>query len=181
MKLTDAERLILVMLAEIHKYLGIRNGVDTKLVEDSIYKDHTWGLSFGLSGIVKGDCTQLPQEVHEVLDILSMWYFIEEGYDTFEPVEKAKIANDAAPCGKHVKFMGFDGNMESKHMSAAQFLVENLDRYPRFKGRNFNSHCPTLDTYKRMLAVFMPMQKTLNGNNLSVDHVIEILKAQHPQ
>jgi hypothetical protein len=42
MNLTNPEKLVLVMLAEIHEALKIKNGVDTKLLKNAIYRDNTW-------------------------------------------------------------------------------------------------------------------------------------------
>lgn len=41
------------------------------------------------------------------------------------------------------KFAGFDGNNETSLMSIASFIVEKMDRFPRFKKHDFNSHAPT--------------------------------------
>ena len=81
--------------------------------------------------------------------------------------------------GKHVKFIGFDGNNETEYMGIARFLVEKMDRFTRFKGREMNSHCPIIDAYARMFTVFEPIRKTLIGRKLSTDEIISILKAAH--
>ena len=52
MKPTNSEKLILVMLSEIHEKLCIKNGVNTKLVTNAIYSQNTWALSWDLPGIV---------------------------------------------------------------------------------------------------------------------------------
>ncbi len=44
MQLSDSEKLILIMLSEIHKHLGIKNGIEPEFVESAIYNEQTWGL-----------------------------------------------------------------------------------------------------------------------------------------
>ena len=44
MKLTDPEKLILIMLTEIHEKLKIENGIDSKFVQEAIYSDNTWTM-----------------------------------------------------------------------------------------------------------------------------------------
>ena len=54
MKLSNSEKLILTMLAEIQEKLGIQNGTDTKLLTSAIYSNNTWALSLEIPGIVGG-------------------------------------------------------------------------------------------------------------------------------
>lgn len=167
----------MVMLSDIHEKLGIENGVDTKLLTSAIYSDNTWALSWELQGIIGGSPDPTPPEVSEVTDILDMWSLIEEAYATFDAPEKTKIEAEAGPFGKHVQFSGFDGNNETEHMSIARFLIEDMGRFSRFKGRDLNSHHPSIEKYRRMFAVFEPIRKTLVGHGLTAGQVIELLNA----
>jgi len=176
MKLTNPEKLILVMLAEIHEKLGIKDGMDTKLLTSAIYSNNAWALSWEMPGIVGDSPDPTPPEVNEVTSILDMWSFLEEAYESFSAIEKAKIKIDADPVGSDVQFSGFDGNNEPELLSIARFLVEDMGRFSRFKGRDLNSHHPSIEAYRRMLSVFEPIRATLVGHGLSVTQVVEILK-----
>jgi uncharacterized protein YfbU (UPF0304 family) len=178
MKLTNPEKLILTMLADIHKKLGIENSVDTKLLTSAIYSDNTWALSWEMPSIVGDSPDPTPPAVSQVSDILDMWSFIEEAYASFGASEKKKIEAEANPFGTHVQFSGFDGNNEAELMSIARFFVEDMGRFSRFKGRDLNSHHPSIETYRRMLAVFEPIRKTLAGHELTAGQVIELLNAK---
>jgi len=177
MKLTNPEKLILIMLSDIHEKLGIDN-VDTKLITNAIYSQNTWALSWELQGIVGDSPDTTPQEVIDVVDILDMWQFIEEAYETFDASEKTKIETETQR--KNVKFIGFDGNNETEYMSIARFLVEDMGRFSRFKNRELNSHCPLIQKYRQMFIVFEQMRKTLDDNNycLTVNQVIELLNTK---
>jgi uncharacterized protein YfbU (UPF0304 family) len=101
----------------------------------------------------------------------------------FEKLGKAdhkRLATEAAPFGEHVQFPGFDGNNESEHLGIARFLINDLDRFSRFREghRDLNSHFPALEGYGRMLQVFEPIRKTLVGRGLSVDELVSILNSR---
>lgn len=177
MKLTNVEKLIVTMLADLHDKLGI-DKVDTKLIKQAIYSNNTWALSWELPGIVGDSPEPTPPEVGLVMDILDMWSFIEEAYERFDVDQKLSLEAKADPFGKHVAFPGFDGNNESEYMSIASFLVKDMDRFTRFADRNLNSHCPVIDGYQRMLEIFLVTRPKLDGRGLSVDELTEVLNAR---
>jgi uncharacterized protein len=182
MKLTNPERLILMMLAEIHEAMNIKDGVDADFVKSAIHADNTWALSVRFPGIFGDNTEGFPPHVSEVADILDMWTLIEESYEGFGPQDRKKVETDAAPFGSKVKFRGFDGNNETELLSVADFFIEHMDSYQQFKGRDLNSHgMPPIDAYRRMLAVWVPLQASLDGNPLTAAHIIRLLKAQANQ
>lgn len=173
MKLTNPEKLILTMLAQIHEKLGINDGVDTKLLQNAIYSDNTWALS------AADNAEPIPHEVKEVQDILDMWSFMEETYERFSDADKEKVKTEADPFGAFVKFVGFDAHYDYKHLSVARFLIDDMGRFSRFKGRELNS-TTSVETYRRMLNVFLPIRPSLvDGVKLSAEQIIEILKVKN--
>lgn len=44
MKLSNSERLILVMLSDLYKKLGVKGAVDPDFVQSAIYSGNPWGL-----------------------------------------------------------------------------------------------------------------------------------------
>ena len=81
-------------------------------------------------------------------------------------------------------FIGFDGNNETEAMHIARLLVNDLDRWPAFKGRDMNSHGPSIPAYKRMLSEWRPIwdAKVQSGNHkLTAEEMILILRERiHP-
>ncbi len=177
MKLNDGEKLILIMLCEIHQKLKIENGVDTKLVQEAIYGGNLWGIKWAFTGIFH-DFEPTDDMVHETVDILDMFSFVEKAYEKLSPGDKARVEKEAAPLGKHVKFTGFDGNGEVAYISIAGFLIERLDRFQEFKGRDLNSHMPSLEAHRRMVVVFEPLRTSLGDSDLTTDQIIKILNAR---
>lgn len=180
MKLTDGEKLILTMLGDIYKKLGIKGDIDPEFVQSAILTDNLWGLGWKYSGI-PFERSESPTEVSKVVDILDMWSFIEEAYARTSEEERKQIQTEAEPFGKYVVFRGFDGNNEAEYLNVAHFLIDDLERFSLFKGRDLNSHASTIQVYRRMFAVFEPMRGELTDHGLSVNQIIEILKAmKHP-
>lgn len=178
--LSDGEKLIFLALRDIAKHLKVkRDDVETDFdfVASAIYGGHLWGLRWKMSGLFH-DYADSPQDVREVLDILDMWTAIETGYEQLSKKDKDKIAADTKPLGPRVTFPGFDGNNESEQLGIAAFLIGDLERFSRFKGRGLNAHMPTLATHRRMLAVFGPMRQHLDGTELGTDQILALLKAR---
>ena len=176
MKLSDGEKLIILMLADMYKAMKIEGEFDPDFISKTIWSDNLWGFNWQLSGI-PFEKSANPPEVTETTDYLDMWRFLEVGFDVLSPADKANLANNAGPYGKDVRFSGFDGNNEP-HYHIANYMVNELDNaFDRFKGRDLNSHHPSVDTYRRMYAVFEPLRKNLHNRELNVNEMIAILAA----
>lgn len=179
-RFSDGERLILSLLCDISGHLNIKNGVDPDFVASALYGGHNWALKWELQGLFHGH-EDSESAVSETVDTLDMWSFIESAYAKLPKKDKDRITMEAEPFGKHVVFPGFDGNNETEHLGIARFLIDKMDRFTIFKGRELNSHAPLLGAYRRMAAVFAPIRQTLVGRELSTDEIIKLLKAKmHP-
>jgi hypothetical protein len=109
MKLSDGEKLIILMLADMYKHLKIKGEFDPAFIQHTILYDHLWGLDWKYSGI-PFEKEQTPHQVTEVVNALDMWWFIEQSYAQLSKADKDRVKKDADPFGTHVKFEGFDGN-----------------------------------------------------------------------
>ena len=173
-KLSDGEKMIAVMLRDIYKQLKLTNGeIDPDFISDVIFGGHDWALKWEMQGLFH-DHHDDPRALRLVVDVLDMWSFIEEAYEKLPKKDRGRIEKEA---GTHVRFVGFDGNNEGEHMSIARFLVEKMERFSRFKGRDLNAHMRTLEAYRRMVSAFEPIRRTLVGHGLSASQVISILQA----
>ena len=176
-RFSDGERLILSMLRDIGRHLKIEDGVvDPEFVSQALYGGHNWALRWQYQGLFH-DHVDSDRSVSEVVDTLDMWFFIESGHAKLSKKDKERVKTEAEPFGTHVVFPGFDGNYESEHLGIARFLIEKMDRFSLFKGRELNSHVPLLDPYRRMVAVFEPMRKGLIGRELNADEITALLRA----
>lgn len=177
-RISDGEKLILMMLCDLNKHQKADGAIKPSFVSEMISLGHYWALDEEY-GILSDQIS--PQVVSEVRDALGMWSLIERCYEELSEKDKERVESEAEPFGTDVKFKGFDGNDESDHLSVARFLIDDRGRYPRFKGRELNSHCPNSDAHRRMLSIFKPMLVNLEGFGLSASQIIDLLKAiQHP-
>lgn len=175
--LTDGDKLNFMMLRDIMKHLNIKDSeIDADFIAETLYGGHYWAPTWVMHGLFHTH-TDRPADVNLVVDILDMWNFIEAGIEKLTPEETERLK--AAYYGYLPKFAGFDGNNESSLMSIAQFLVEKMDRFSRFKNRDLNSHSPTAAGYARMSKAFQPIRATLGlGRGFGVDQIIELLKVE---
>jgi uncharacterized protein YfbU (UPF0304 family) len=179
-KLGNGEKLIILMLCELFKNLKLNKEIEPAFVEEVIYGGHYWALDWKYPGIFHGHEDSMAV-LDETVDILDMWSFLEDGYSKLSKKEKDRVAAEAEPFGEDVVFLGFDGNGEGEYIGIARFLVEQLDRFTKFKGRELNAHMQTLEPHRRMLAVFEPIRRTMTGRDLNADEIIRVLKAKlHP-
>lgn len=180
LRFTKGETLVVHMLCDLFKALKIKSDFDPNFIQSTLLGGHLWGLEWKYSGTFH-DHLDSKEVRHEVVDVLDMWDFIESGYEALSAKKKTRVADEAEPFGKNPKFSGFDGNNETEHLGIARFLIDDLERFSRFKGRDLNSHMQSLDGYRRMLQVFLPMRETLVGVGLADTQIIEILNARaHP-
>lgn len=175
--LSDGEKLVAVMLSELIQKLGVKVDTNVDLVQKVIYGGHYWALGWEMQGIFHGH-TDKPSRVSFVVDVLDMWSFLEQAYEGFGDDDKAWLAREADPFGTHVTFTGFDGNNEGEYMSIARFLVDDLQRFSRFRQRDLNSHHPTLETYTRMLRAFVPIRQTLIGRRMNASEMATVLNTR---
>jgi uncharacterized protein YfbU (UPF0304 family) len=179
-KISDGEKLILLMLSELYEKLGVEGEIEPEFIKSAIFRDHLWGIPWKYTGIPFED-QESPEIVKEVVDILNMWRFIEYGYKELSIKDKAKLEKEVKLFGKAPMFRGFDGNDESSYMSVAGFIINDLERFEEFKNRSLNSHMPSLAKYQRMMSVFEPISRGLMGGELSLADLIAIIKEKtHP-
>ena len=174
--LSDGEKLIAMMLSELIKKLGLEIDTNVDLVEKVIVGGHYWALGWEMPGIFHGHADK-QSRVRFVVDVLDMWSFMEEAFEALSQEGRARLAAEAELFGKKVQFPGFDGNNESEHLNIARFLINDLERFSRFRegDRDLNSHFPMLDAYGQMLRVFQPIRRTLIGRGMSADELIDVL------
>lgn len=184
-RLNQPERLQTWMLSEILKnQINERKGDKDKkydlktvtLIQEAIFGGHYWALRWEMPGVMHSHVDD-PKKVRLVVDVLDMWNFIERAYAGFSDADKKRIA-DAIGFASAPQFLGFDGNNETEYLGIARFLVEQLGRFEGLKGRDFNSHCPTVASYGRMASVFETIRPSLIGRELSADEVITLLKRE---
>jgi uncharacterized protein YfbU (UPF0304 family) len=174
---SDGEKLIIAMLADLGKDRSKRE-IDTDDVMGAIYGGHLWALKWEMQGLFH-DHVDAPGAVSLVVDTLDMWSFIEEAVEAFSAAERKKLSAELGPIGRDPRFLGFDGNNESEYMGIASHLVNKMNRFTRFKGRDLNSHMPLVGRYARMTRIFQALRSGLSSRmpiRLTLNEVITLLR-----
>ncbi|MET3725875.1 YfbU family protein [Sphingomonas trueperi] len=168
MQMTDGEKLLAVMLADVLKALESDGEIDPGFVTSAITSGNTWAFKWKYPGIFE-DSAPDEDVVSEVGRILTMSSFVEYSISELSPEELESI-----PDNERQVFIGFDGNNEP-HYGVATFLVEDLNRFSELKGRNMNSHMPMVAKYLRMAEAFDHVRGGLGP--LSLQNIQTILSA----
>jgi len=71
-------------------------------------------------------------------------------------------------------FTGFDGNNELPYMSYAAFQINQEGHWDRLKGKDLNSHMPTIDRYVKMLTAW---KQSADAHNLTTEDFVRIAEA----
>lgn len=110
---------------------------------------------------------EMPEEVaQEVIDILELHRALTFSVQDLPEAERGDLP-------ERVKFEGFDGNNESKHLGFANFFCEEMDRFKELQ--IVNSHCPTLDRYRAQLKKWEELGKK---HRLTKEQIEALLAAQ---
>jgi len=175
---SSSEKLMIYLLTEIlkrQKPLDKHDREQVEFIQDAMFGGHYWALEWQMTGVFH-DHVDGRQDVSTVVNILDTWNFIERAFEHFTDQEKATLQKETGSYARNPKFLGFDGNNEIEHMGIVMFLVGKLGRFQRFKGRDFNSHMPTLELYSRMADIFETIRPKLHDRELNVLEVSRLLQ-----
>lgn len=179
MEFTNAEKLIIAMLAEIHSALKIKDGLDPDLIQSAVSSGHSWALHWQYPGLFQGE-NDTPNEVRAVAETLDLWERLERSFAEYPADARKELARLSPIYGQNVRFPGFDGNGEDGY-SIAHVLINDLGRWSSFHGRDLNSHMPLSDAYYRMLETLPELNKGPMDYAFSVAEAAQLLNSMvHP-
>ncbi|MDG9926913.1 MULTISPECIES: YfbU family protein [unclassified Pseudomonas] len=180
MEFSNAQKLIVTLLTDIHRALKIDDGVEPEFVQRMVAGGTGWALAWRYPGIFETP-TDTPPEVDYVTDVLEMWQAIEAHYDELGDAEKRQLAEICPVFGKNPRFSGFDGNRETDLRAIVQILVNDLGYWDFLEGRDTNSHAPMVDVYSRLLEAFNSWLDEHSVFDPTLEEFAELLSAQtHP-
>lgn len=117
--------------------------------------------------------TMSVEECRLVLDILEMFRGIIYSYLALERLHQLKEMKK-----EDVRFVGFDGNNETKYMFYARYFINDLDRYSEIQEisyPDYNSHAELLPTYRVMLNRWRDFQEKLPNPYLMTEEQIKVV------
>jgi uncharacterized protein YfbU (UPF0304 family) len=108
-------------------------------------------------------------QCREVIEILDMYRRLRNSYAELPAGQQQGIR------ARDLDFPGFDGNNESEYLGLHEFF-QSQDKWQELPA--INSHIPTLETYRRMLAGYEPFK---HNDRLTAAQIIQILAERvHP-
>jgi hypothetical protein len=170
---SDGEKLLLAMVSDIYARTVEDGDFDPGFIQAALFGGHHWGLEWRYAGLFEGHVDN-PSVVSEVVNILEMWRLVESSFERLAVDAKRRVEAESG-CGAF-RFAGFDGNHESEHLGVARFMIEDLEQFESFKGRDLNSHFPVLDRYRRQHRAFEPIRARTRGEPLRPADLVEILR-----
>lgn len=168
MDLTKKERVIIANQLKILE----------KLYPDEAkyYAEHRKAIEYGFklhySWVAENidDDEMSEEECKEVLNVLDMHRAITFSYNQIK--EKTNLTVDK------VRFRGYDGNNETHQFSYTNYFISDLGRFEELRFGadypDFNSHCPMVKKYRRMLDIWV---KYPDKFNLNEEQIKELLGA----
>ncbi|MBV9958193.1 MAG: YfbU family protein [Acidobacteria bacterium] len=166
MKLSRTERWILSNQFRILEALYPNEAEDfadaREIVERGYELHYDWITQYISEDVMKAD------ESSEVIKILSMFRALKYSFKALD--NKSGIEE------WQIDFAGFDGNSEGKQMVYAKYFCNSEGgKFTELNiGDDFNSHCPTIDRYRRMLAEW---EKSSDRNKLMREDILRIISA----
>lgn len=177
MPTSDSEKLIINLLLDIHEQLKIKS-VDTDFVRSSIQYGDMWALKNKYTGIFSDSDERDAGDVNFVHDALTMWRVLEEHYDNLSDADKEAVKASRGAFGSAPRFEGFDGHTDL--VSIARIMIEKLDMYDEFAGRELDAHQRNRDVHERMVEAYRDLPDRLGY--LTADQIIAVLDARiHPE
>ncbi|MGY3134165.1 hypothetical protein ACVWZM_004847 [Bradyrhizobium sp. USDA 4501] len=175
MKMTDGEKLIALMLADISKRLQGKPEVDPDFVAHTIYADQLWGFDWQFSGIPFERSEKPNPVVTETVEILEMFSSTMYQFQRLDQSERKQVRDDLGYTAHGLDiFPGFDSNHDP-HYGVANYLVQDLHRFKDVPGASNNSHTQTsLPRYRKMLKAYLPMRTKLSAGRFSKEDIIAI-------
>lgn len=174
LKLSTLDRIFLVNQLRIMEVLYPEEASGMSLQREALERGYEMLYAWDFQNIYVGNDTMTEEESREVWDTLEM----------FDVINRAIPPDFDTSRYPVTKFMGYDGNNETKFLSFAQFTVERLQRFeyvPMASPRYWNSHMPVREIYRRMLEVWK-QQPSSERIKLSRDRLEQVLAAAvHPE
>ncbi len=173
LRLTEGERVIMLLLTEIQEHLEMENSSRSKLLREAIVSGNLWSIE-ELFPEVFDNIEITKSTANEAREVLAMWQRLEESFSRLSLAEKEWLTS-TGPQGQYVKFIGFSENYEAEQSHAARFLVNATEQFSYFKGRELNSHVPMSDQYRRMLPRFTSILNEVGNGDFSAAQLHEVL------
>lgn len=143
--------------------------------EAQYYANHRKAIEYGFklhySWVAEhiDDDEMSEEECKEVLSVLDMHRAITFSYNRIKEQTKLTVDN--------IRFRGYDGNNETRQFSYTNYFITDLGRFDELKFDSeypdFNSHCPKIEKYRRMLDIWESYPDKIDLNEEQIKELLE--------
>ena len=170
--LTRVERLILSNQLRILEALYPDEAKEYAIQREAFERGYEMFYSWGIAHIFEGDDALTVQESREVWATLEMFRALMAGALDLGMVDWLREQTNG-------RFIGYDGNDETKFMIFSSYTMEQLERFTFIEmpeGSDFNSHTPMREIYKQMLARWqnIPRQDRYMLSREQIEHILDV-------
>ncbi len=166
MKLSKAERMILINQFLMLKKTEINKGIELKFYDSSKYDNYIEILQKGYSGLYSDIFAYIGEEQDKyvgdfVLDVLDMYRRAYYTYEILTEEEQESIKDI-------ITFRGFDLNDETEYYSICEFIIKKRGYKDILVASSLNTHYPTISRYE--------LQLSKHKNNMELINSLDGLK-----
>lgn len=175
MKPTDSEKLILLMLVDLHEKLGIEGKLGRSDLSMLLEHDVTWRAlnSYGVIGA--------SAEVQEVTSILAMWEKIERSWEKLNPSDRAEVLARCPHIYRAPQFPGFNWYDDTNYADIAHELRQQ-GKIPSHYGPRGMEDAPKgiSSSYREMMSTYANVVAEAYEGWIGKDELCAILNAYVP-
>ena len=174
MELTDAQRLILVNQLEILMRLKPTAEEKRRYGRAQHILLNGYEFLYDEANVVGTLSPPVSEAVSKkVYEVFEMFRILDAAIEKLPQGQKSGLPESS------LRFSGFDGNHETDYMAFARFLCHEMNLFTEQKKSKFNSHCPMVATYNRMLGTFVVVKKDFDfDESLSKEALEKVAEAR---
>lgn len=188
LRFSDGEKTLIKLVGELSRYIGAPSDKIDVLLEGFSSGNH-WAVDMEM-GYLYNSASTSPEDVPFVLSVLEMWDIFERAFESFSEEDQALVLADEPgeqelrkkgkqPESREIIFHGFCATTESDLVNIATFLIEKMNRFPRFKGRNLSFNKKTYKSHEMKLIYFNKLRPTLIGR-LPLPDEVKVFSLNRP-
>ncbi|WP_146043245.1 MULTISPECIES: hypothetical protein [unclassified Pseudomonas] len=145
-RFSDGERTLIKLMGDLFAHVGSSTS-QTDLILNGLKTGNEWIVDLELGAFLNKEPTTSITDARFVLATLEMWDLFEHTLEGFDEEQMAVVLAETegeialrqtgktAP-PREFKFSGFDAESETDFIKIADFIINTMQKFPRFKGRD---------------------------------------------
>lgn len=178
MMMTNLEKVILLMLCEMHRHLGIQGEFNALRVQEYISKDLSWMIDRYINRTLSKK-NVIENNYEELYSILQAWIVVEREINRLEE-EAGQIVIAREDPRYSRRYTGFNPITETSFFEDAAFLINSAypEEFCTLANREDSSDAMRIYYYRRILSRFREIagEKPFYKVQLDIEQLMYILR-----